>query len=143
MLSNGKVYVLNASQSFAMNLMWYGCLLLLSVLLAAVLYAIFMRSIKIYLSDFAIYKTLGISSRVSQASLYVQMVLIYLPTLVLLPIISLIATKIKYLALPFISVGNYFFIEGLLLFIILFVAYGFNKGIARSKISQVLRRGSK
>lgn len=143
MLSNGKVYVLNASQSFAMNLMWYGCLLLLSVLLAAVLYAIFMRSIKIYLSDFAIYKTLGISSMVSKASLYVQMVLIYLPTLVLLPIISLIATKIKYLALPFISVGNYFFIEGLLLFIILFVAYGFNKGIARSKISQVLRRGSK
>lgn len=143
MLSNGNVYVLNVSQSFAMNLMWYGCLLLLSVLLAAVLYAIFMRSIKIYLSDFAIYKTLGISSRVSQASLYVQMVLIYLPTLVLLPIISLIATKIKYLALPFISVGNYFFIEGLLLFIILFVAYGFNKGIARSKISQVLRRGSK
>lgn len=107
-----------------MNLMWYGCLLLLSVLLAAVLYAIFMRSIKIYLSDFAIYKTLGISSRVSQASLYVQMVLIYLPTLVLLPIIALIATKIKYLALPFISVGNYFSLKAyyyLLFFLLLMV----------------------
>lgn len=143
MLSNSSVYVTSVGTTFALNVLWYCVLIALSVLLAAILFVIFMKSVKIYLADFAIYKTLGISSNVSRKSLYVQMTLIFIPTLVLLPIISIIATKIKSLALPFISIGNYLFIEALLLGIVLFVAYGFNKNMAKSKISQVLRRGSK
>ncbi len=143
MMSNSSVYVTSVGTTFALNVLWYCALIALSVLLAAILFVIFMKSVKIYLADFAIYKTLGISSNVSRKSLYVQMTLIFIPTLVLLPIISIIATKIKSLALPFISIGNYLFIEALLLGIVLFVAYGFNKNMAKSKISQVLRRGSK
>lgn len=143
MLSNSLVYVQNVGNVYAMNLLWYGSIILLSILLAAILFIIFMRSINVFLADFSIYKTLGIPSNVSANSLYIQMFLIFIPTLVLLPIISLIACNIKALALPFISIGNYLFIEALLLVIVMFVAFGFNRNLARSKISDTLRRGSK
>lgn len=143
MLSSSKVYVSNVGNVFALNILYYGCLIVISLILAAVLFVIFMRSIRIYLSDFAIYKTLGIQSFVSKGSLYVQMLLTFLPTLVLVPLVSYFSTMIKSLSLSFISVGNYFFIELLILLIVLFVGYGFNKNMNRSKISQVLRRGSK
>lgn len=143
MLSSSKVFVSNVGNVFALNILYYGCLVVISLILAAVLFVIFMRSIRIYLSDFAIYKTLGIQSFVSKGSLYVQMLLTFLPTLVLIPLVSYFSTMIKSLSLSFISVGNYIFIELLILLIVLFVGYGFNKNMNRSKISQVLRRGSK
>ncbi len=143
MLSSSEVYVESVGNVFALNILWYACLICISLMLAIILYIIFKRSIKIYASDYAIYKTLGISNDVSNKSLYVQMFLIFVPTLILLPIISLITTNIKSLTLPFISVFNYLFIEILILLIVLMVAYGFNKSMAKSKISQVLRRGSK
>ncbi len=143
MLSSSKVFVSNVGNVFALNVLYYGCLIVISLILAAVLFVIFMRSIRIYLSDFAIYKTLGIQSFVSKGSLYVQMLLTFLPTLVLVPLVSYFSTMIKSLSLSFISVGNYIFIELLILLIVLFVGYGFNKNMNRSKISQVLRRGSK
>ncbi len=143
MLSNSTLYVSNAGNVFIYDLLYYGCLILASVILAAVLFVIFMRTIKIYQSDFAIYKTLGIPSSVSKGALYVQMVLTFLPTLILLPLISYFSTMIKGLSLSFISIGNYFFIEVLILLIVFFVAYGFYKNMNRSKISHLLRRGSK
>ncbi len=143
MLSNSTLYVSNAGNVFIYDLLYYGCLILASVILAAVLFVIFMRTIKIYQSDFAIYKTLGIPSSVSKGALYIQMVLTFLPTLILLPLISYFSTMIKGLSLSFISVGNYFFIEVLILLIVFFVAYGFYKNMNRSKISHLLRRGSK
>ncbi len=143
MLSNSTLYVSNAGNIFIYDLLYYGCLILASIILAAVLFVIFMRTIKIYQSDFAIYKTLGIPSQVSKGALYVQMVLTFLPTLILLPLISYFSTKIKGFSLSFISVGDYFFIEILILLIVLFVAYGFYKNMNRSKISHLLRRGSK
>ncbi len=143
MLSSSKVFVSNVGNVFAMDVLYYGLLVLISLILAAVLFVIFMRSIRIYLSDFAIYKTLGIQSFVSKGSLYVQMILTFLPTLLLVPLLSFFSTMIKSLSLSFISFGNYFFIELLILLIVLFVGYGFNKNMNRSKISQVLRRGSK
>ena len=143
MLSNSLVYVQNVGNVYAMNLLWYSSIILLSILLAAILFIIFMRSINVFLADFSIYKTLGISSFVSANSLYIQMFLIFIPTLVLLPIISLVACNIKALALPFISIGNYLFIEALLLIIVMFVAFGFNRNLTTSKISDILRRGSK
>ena len=143
MLSNSLVYVQNVGNVYAMNLLWYSSIILLSILLAAILFIIFMRSINVFLADFSIYKTLGISSFVSANSLYIQMFLIFIPTLVLLPIISLVACNIKALALPFISIGNYLFIEALLLILVMFVAFGFNRNLTTSKISDILRRGSK
>lgn len=143
MLSNSTMYVSNAGDVFVLNTLYYGCLIIASGILAGILFVIFMRSIKIYQSDFAIYKTLGIPSVVSKGSLYVQMILTFIPTLILLPIISYFSTMIKGLSLSFISVGNYFFIEILILLIVIFVARGFNKNMNQSKISQVLRRGSK
>ncbi len=143
MLSTSTLYVSNAGNVFIYDLLYYGCLILASAILAAVLFVIFMRTIKIFQSDFAIYKTLGIPSIVSKGALYVQMVLTFLPTLFLLPLISYFSTKIKGFSLSFISVGDYFFIEVLILLIVLFVAYGFYKNMNRSKISHLLRRGSK
>ncbi len=143
MLSTSTVFVSNAGTVFALNVVYYICLIAISVILAAVLFVIFMRSIRIYRSDFAIYKTLGISSFISKGSLYVQMVLTFVPTLVLIPIVSYFATMIKPFTLTYLSFGNYLFIELLILLIVLLVAYGFNKNMNKSKISQVLRRGSK
>lgn len=143
MLSTSIVFVSNAGTVFALNVVYYICLIAISVILAAVLFVIFMRSIRIYRSDFAIYKTLGISSFISKGSLYVQMVLTFVPTLVLIPIVSYFSTMIKSFTLTYLSFGNYLFIELLILLIVLLVAYGFNKNMNKSKISQVLRRGSK
>lgn len=143
MLSTSIVYVSNVGNVFALNILYYACLIVVSIILAAVLFVIFMRSIKIYQTDFAIYKTLGISSSISKGSLYIQLLLTYLPTLIILPLLSLLSTLIKSLALPIISVGNYIFIELLILLIVVLVAYGFNKNMNKAKISQALRRGSK
>lgn len=57
------------------------------------------------------------------------MALIFLPALALLPLVSLIATVIPGSSLTFISVGNYFFIEIMLLLIVEIVAFGFNKNL--------------
>ncbi len=143
MISTSKVYVENASSVYIKNLICYGSLIVLSLLLAVILYMIFSRSINVFLSSFSIYKTLGISSRVSSSSLYVQNILIFIPTLVLLPIVSVIGMRSKTLALSFISFGNYLFIEALILLIVVIVTYGFNKALSKSKISDTLRRGSK
>ncbi len=143
MLSNSEVYVSSVGEVFAFNVLWYISLICISLMLAIILYIIFKRSIRVYSSDYAIYKTLGISNDVSNKSLYVQMILIYLPTLILLPLISLLSTNIKSLSLPFISLFNYLFIEILILLIVLMVAYSFNKASKKEKISVSLRRGSK
>lgn len=143
MISTSKVYVENASSVYIKNLICYGSLIVLSLLLAVILYMIFSRSINVFLSSFSIYKTLGISSRVSSSSLYVQNILIFIPTLILLPIVSVIGMRSKTLALSFISAGNYIFIEALILLIVVIVTYGFNKALSKSKISDTLRRGSK
>ena len=71
------------------------------------------------------------------------MLLIFLPTLLLLPVISLIATVIPGSSLAFISAGNYFYIEAMMLLIVEFVAFGFNKSINGQSIRKSLRRGSK
>ena len=143
MLSNSEVYVSSVGEVFALNVLWYISLICISLMLAIILYIIFKRSIRVYSSDYAIYKTLGISNDVSNKSLYVQMILIYVPTLILLPLISLLSTNIKSLSLPFINLFNYLFIEILILLIVLMVAYSFNKASKKEKISVSLRRGSK
>ena len=143
MLSTTQVYVQDAMDIFTANVLWYIVLIAISIVFAMLISVIFMRSVKIYQADFAVYRTLGISRKISSRSLYIQMLLIFLPTLLLLPVISLIATVIPGSSLAFISAGNYFFIEAMMLLIVEFVAFGFNKSINGQSIRKSLRRGSK
>ena len=143
MLSTANVYVQDAMDIFTANVLWYIALIAACLIFAMLISVIFMRSVKIYQADFAVYRTLGISRKISSRSLYVQMLFIFLPTLVLLPIVSLIATLIPGSTLAFISIGNYLFIETMMLLIVEFVAFGFNKSINGQSIRKSLRRGSK
>lgn len=143
MLSTSEVFVQGADNIYTMNIVWYLALIAACLLFAALISVIFGRSVKIFQSDFTVYRTLGISSKISSRSLYIQMALIFLPTLVLLPIVSLIAALIPGSTLGFITVGNYFFIEIMLLIIVESVAFGFNRSIMGQSIRKNLRRGSK
>ena len=143
MLSTSKVYVQSAGDLYAMNVIYYIALIAVCLLFAALIYVIFGRSVKVFQTDFAVYRTLGISSKISSRSLYIQMALIFLPTIVFLPLVSLIAAVIPGGGIAFISAGNYFFIEVMLLLIVEFVAFGFNRTIAGQSIRKSLRRGSK
>ena len=143
LLSDSRTYVQDAGEVFAMDVLYYIALIVISLCLAMIISIIFMRSVKIFQSDFAVYRTLGIPNKVSSRSLYIQMLLVFLPTLVLLPLVSLIAAVIPSSTMAFISVGSYFFIEILLLIIVEFVAFGFNKSLSGQSIRKSLRRGSK
>ena len=143
MLSTSKVYVQSAGDVYAMNVIYYIALIAVCLLFAALISVIFGRSVKVFQTDFAVYRTLGISSKISSRSLYVQMALIFLPTIVFLPLVSLVAAVIPGGGIAFISAGNYFFIEIMLLLIVEFVAFGFNRTIAGQSIRKSLRRGSK
>lgn len=143
LLSTSKVYVQNAGDVFTMNVIYYIALIAVCLLFAALISVIFGRSVKVFQTDFTVYRTLGISSKISSRSLYIQMALIFLPTLVLLPVVSLIAAVIPGLGMAFMSAGNYFFIEAMLLLIVEFVAFGFNRTIRGQSIRKSLRRGSK
>ena len=143
LLSTSGIYVQSAGDVFTSNVLWYVALIAASLLVGVLIGIIFMRSVKIYQADFAVYRTLGIPNKVSSRSLYIQMALIFLPTLVLLPLVSLIAAVIPGSSLAFISVGNYFFIEVMLLLIVELVAFGFNKSLNGQSRRKSLRRGSK
>ena len=143
LLSTSNIYVQNPGDIFTTNVLWYVALIAVSLLIGVLIGIIFMRSVKIYQADFAVYRTLGIPNKVSSRSLYIQMALIFLPALVLLPLVSLIATIIPGSSLTFITVGNYFFIEIMLLLIVELVAFGFNKSLNGQSIRKSLRRGSK
>ena len=143
MLSTSKVYVTGAGDVYAMNVIYYIALIVVCLLFAALISVIFGRSVKVFQTDFAVYRTLGISGKISSRSLYVQMALIFLPTLVLLPLFSLIASVIPGGGIAFISAGNYFFIEIMLLLIVEFVAFGFNRAINGQSIRKSLRKGAK
>ena len=143
LLSTSKIYVQSAGDVFTSDVLWYVALIAVSLLIGVLIGIIFLRSVKIFEADFAVYRTLGIPNKVSSRSLYVQMALIFLPALALLPLVSLIATVVPGSSLTFISVGNYFFIEVMLLLIVEIVAFGFNKSLNGKSIRKTLRRGSK
>lgn len=143
LLSTSEIFVQNAGDTFAGNVMYYLALIAICLLFAALISVIFGRSVKVFQADFAVYRTLGISSKISSRSLYIQMALIFLPTLILLPVVSLIASVIPGAGIAFIGAGNYFFIEAMLLLMVEFVAFGFNRTIRGQSIRKTLRRGSK
>lgn len=143
MMSTSKVYVSGAEEIYTINILWYIALIGASILFSILISIIFMHSVRVFKSDFAVYRTLGISRNVSTKSLYIQMLFIFLPSIVLLPIVSLIASIIPGSSIGFISIGNYMFIEFMLLLIVEIVAYGFNKSINSKSILKSLSRGSK
>lgn len=143
LLSTSSIYVQNAGEAFTYDVLYYLALIAISFCFAMIVSIIFSRSVKIYQTDFTVYKTLGISRKISARSLYVQMFLIFLPTVALLPLISLVATIFPGSSLTFITVGNYIFIELMMLLIVELVAFGFNKSISGQSIRKSLRRGSK
>ncbi len=143
MLSTSKVYVQSAGDIYISNVIYYISLICVCMLFAALISVIFGRSVKVFQTDFAVYRTLGISTKISSRSLYVQMSLIFLPTIVLLPLVSLVASIIPGVGITFITIPNYFFIEIMLLLIVLCVAFGFNRQIRGQSIRKSLRRGSK
>ena len=143
MLSTSKIYVQSASDIYTMNVIYYIALIAVCILFASLISVIFGRSVKVFQTDFAVYKTLGISSKISSRSLYVQMLLIFLPTTLLLPLVSFVSVLIPGSGISFISVFDYIFIEIMLLLIVEFVAFGFNRVINAESIRKSLRRGSK
>ena len=143
MLSTSQVYVQSAGDVYTMNVIYYIALIAVCLLFAALISVIFGRSVKVFQTDFAVYRTLGISSKISSRSLYIQMALIFLPTIVFLPLVSLIAAVIPGGGIALISAGNYFLIEIMLFLIVEFVAFGFNRAINGQSIRKSLRRGSK
>ena len=143
LISSREVYKNQAGDIYTTNIIYYIAMILVSVLFGALISIIFIRSVKVFETDFAVYKTLGIPSKVALRSLYVQMGLIFLPTLILLPLISLIAAIIPGSMIGFISIGNYLFIEIMLFMIVELVALGFNRSINKRSIRISLRRGSK
>lgn len=143
MLSTSKIYVQSASDIYTMNVIYYIALIAVCILFASLISVIFGRSVKVFQTDFAVYKTLGISSKISSRSLYVQMLLIFLPTTLLLPLVSFVSVLIPGSGISFISVFDYIFIEIMLLLIVEFVAFGFNRVINVESIRKSLRRGSK
>lgn len=143
MLSTSKIYVQSASDIYTINVIYYIALIAVCILFASLISVIFGRSVKVFQTDFAVYKTLGISSKISSRSLYVQMLLIFLPTTLLLPLVSFVSVLIPGSGISFISVFDYIFIEIMLLLIVEFVAFGFNRVINAESIRKSLRRGSK
>lgn len=143
MLSTSKIYVQSASDIYTMNVIYYIALIAVCILFASLISVIFGRSVKVFQTDFAVYKTLGISSKISSRSLYVQMLLIFLPTTLLLPLVSFVSVLIPGSGISFISVSDYIFIEIMLLLIVEFVAFEFNRVINGQSIRKSLRRGSK
>lgn len=143
MLSTSSVYVSDAEDVFTYNILWYLVLICGCLVFAALVSIIFMRSARIFKSDFAIYKTLGIKRSVSKKALYVQFILTYLPIIVLLPIVALICAIIPGSTISFISVADYLFIVLMLFLVVLFVSYLFNKSINNKTILRTLSRGSR
>ena len=142
-LSASTVYVNDAGGVFISDLLWYAAMIAAGIVFAGLISVIFIRSVRIYATDFAIYKTLGIPSSVSTHSLYIQMALIFLPTLILLPIVSLIAASIPGSGMPLISGFEWFFTEFILLLVVELVAAGFSRSVKNRSIRKSLRRGSK
>ena len=143
LLSTNKLFVQNVGDIYTNNVLFYIGLIGISILFGMLIVVIFMRSVKIYQSDFAVYKTLGISRKTSSLSLYTEMFFIFLPTVVLLPLVSLIVTLIPGSPLTFISFGNYIFIELMILLIVEMVAFMFNKSLNSQSIRKILKRGTK
>lgn len=142
-LSNESYYKNNAGNIFFKNSIAYLILIVICFVIGMLISIIFYKNVAIFTTDFAIYKTLGITKKTAKNSLYIQMFLIFIPTLIILPIIAFISVIIPGSTISFISLGNYLFIEIMILLITQIVAFRFNKSIFLNSIRKSLARGLK
>lgn len=142
-LSNESYYKNNAGNIFFKNSIAYLILIVICFVIGMLISIIFYKNVAIFTTDFAIYKTLGITKKTAKNSLYIQMFLIFIPTLIILPIIAFISVIIPGSTISFISLGNYLFIETMILLITQIVAFRFNKSIFLNSIRKSLARGLK
>lgn len=142
-LSNESYYTNNAGNIFFKNSIAYLILIVICFVIGMLISIIFYKNVAIFTTDFAIYKTLGITKKTAKNSLYIQMFLIFIPTLIILPIVAFISVIIPGSTISFISLGNYLFIEIMILLITQIVAFRFNKSIFLNSIRKSLARGLK
>lgn len=142
-LSNESYYTNNAGNIFFKNSIAYLILIVICFVIGMLISIIFYKNVAIFTTDFAIYKTLGITKKTAKNSLYTQMFLIFIPTLIILPIVAFISVIIPGSIISFISLGNYLFIEIMILLITQIVAFRFNKSIFLNSIRKSLTRGLK
>ena len=126
--SDEKTYRDKAADTFILNVLAYAGLVVSGILLGILVSIIFAKNVGVLSGDFAI---------------YIQMLFIFLPNIILLPLVSLIATIIPNSTLSFISLWNYLIIEVIMLGIVEIVAFRFNKKIFKTSIRKSLSRGSK
>lgn len=143
LLSTDKTYLPDAADAFIYDLLAYIGLIVAGILIGVLVSVIFSKNVGVLSSDFAIYRTLGISREHAKMSLYIQMLFVFLPNIILLPILSLVATVIPNSTVKFISPVNYIVIELMMLIIVEVVAFRFNKKIFKTSIRKSLSRGSK
>lgn len=143
LLSTTTYYVNNAGEIFFNNTISYLLLILICFIIGMIISIIFSKNVKLFSTDFAIYRTLGIKRKTAKASLYIQMLLIFIPTIIILPLVSLVAVLIPGSNIKFISLYNYLFIELMMLLIVMVVAFRFNKSIILKSIRKSLARGQK
>ncbi|HQC54820.1 MAG TPA: ABC transporter ATP-binding protein [Clostridia bacterium] len=141
--SNKFVYVWGAEKVFIKNIFSYLGLLLFSVAFAILISIIFNGNLSIFIYEFTIHKTLGIANKTSKLSFFIQMIFIFLPTIVFLPIVSLLTTILSPYVIPIISFWNYIFIEIMMFIIILIVTKMFNSRLDTGSIIKQLSRGTK
>lgn len=143
LFSNDKIYLPDAADSFIYDLLAYIGLIVAGILIGVLVSIIFSKNVGVLSNDFAIYRTLGISRQHAKMSLYIQMLFIFLPNIILLPFLSLIATVIPNSIVKFISPVNYLVIELMMFSIVEVVALRFNRKIFKTSIRKSLSRGSK
>ncbi len=142
-ISSTTYYVDTAGELFFQNTLAYFILTIVCLIIAVIISIIFSKNVGLFSADFAIYRTLGINRKTAKGSLYIQMLLIFLPTIILLPLVSLISAVIPGSSLKIISFGNYLFIEIMMFLIVQIVAFRFNKSIVLKSIRKSLARGLK
>lgn len=142
-LSTSSSIKIDAGSIYIDNMLFILALICITLCLSAIIAIIFMRSMQIFKTEFSIYKTLGIKRIVSSLSFYMQMLLIFLPTLILLPILSLVVALVPYLSFTFIGIGSYILIESLVLAVVMVVAFSFSKQVSSETVRSSLNRGTR
>lgn len=142
-LSTSSFYKVDSSSTYINNLIYTVVLISSVVCLSALIVVIFMRSMQIFKNEFAIYKTLGINDKVSKLSFYFQMMLIFIPSIFIIPLVSYAVTLSSSIPLVFIDLSSYILIECLVLSIVLIVAYSFSHQVSKQSVRSTLSRGTR
>ncbi|MFI3329401.1 MAG: ABC transporter ATP-binding protein [bacterium] len=142
-LSSSGFYKVESPSIFINNIICIIALVASVACLSALIVIIFMRSMQIFKVEFAIYKTLGINDKVAKMSFYFQMLLIFIPSIFIIPLVSIVVTMMASVPLVFVDLVSYTIIELLVLSIVLIVAFSFSSQVSKQSVRSVLARGAR